>query len=627
MTMCKLKIQPDNKSIKHEKGINLLEAITKAGIKVASPCGGEGTCGKCRVVLKSEGGLSLLTNSEKSFFTDKQIKAGNRLACQAKLVGDATLNIPDGSRISDLRILLSGAVRTVPLNPNIRKSYVQLPKQDLEDAVSAYEQLKSKLDRQSSHKPNITVLRSLGAKLHDSEGKLTAVCRNGKIMAVEAEDTTESLYGIAFDIGTTTIVGVLVDLITGEDLAVASASNPQAQHGHDVISRINFTVEHQDGLETLQNSVLESVNQIIDDLVKSAEISPDKIYEMTVVGNSTMYHLFLGLSPRSLGIMPYIPIVSDAVEVKASDAGIQINPNGNIYVLPNIAGFIGADTVGAILAANFDQKDDKVKMLADIGTNCEIVLRIGDELVACSTPAGPAFEGAKIKHGVYAGPGAIEKIILNEDCEYSVIGNRKPIGICGSGLVDIGAELLRTGIVDQRGKMLSADEITGEISPLIKQRIIKGEDGVEFIVAQASRSSVERDALPAVDHLGDEGNITIAQEDIRELQLAKAAIRTGIDVLIDRVGIELEQLDELLIAGGFGSYINKENAIRLGLIPDLPAEKIKFIGNAAIVGARLALISSEARASADQIPKITQHIQVANTPDFQTQFMEAMLFV
>jgi len=332
---------------------------------------------------------------------------------------------------------------------------------------------------------------------------------------------------------------------------------------------------------------------------------------MTVVGNSTMYHLLLGLFPRSLGLMPYIPVVSDSVDVDAAELGIQINPNANIHVLPNIAGFVGADAVGAILAAELDQSsDDKVKMLTDIGTNCEIVLRIGDELYACSTPAGPAFEGAKIKHGIYAGPGAIERVVLNKDCEYKVIENRSPVGICGSGLVDIGAELLRTGIVDQMGKMLSANELTNEISPLIKQRLIEGNDGVEFVIAKSA----------------DGENITVAQRDIRELQLAKAAIRTGIEVLINKVDIELEQIDELLIAGAFGNYINKENAIRLGLIPNLPLEKIKFVGNAAIVGARLALISRSARASADQIPQVTQHIQVANTPDFQTQFMEAMLF-
>lgn len=610
--MYKLTIQPDNKSIKVEKGTNLWEAITKAGIKISSPCGGEGTCGKCRIILKTKDGLSPLTDSERSFLTSKQIESGSRLACQAKLVGDATINIPDSTRVSDMRILLTGAVRTVQLNPNARKIYVQLPKQNLEEAVSAYDQLKFQLDGKIRGKVDIKVLRDLALEVHECDGKLTAVCCNGEIIAVESGNTTESLYGIALDVGTTTIVGVLVDLVKGEDLAVASISNPQAQHGHDVISRINFTIERQDGLEILQKLVLEAVNHVIDDLVESAEISSEQIYEMTVVGNSTMYHLFLGLFPRSLGLMPYIPVISEAVEAKATDAEVQINPNANIYVLPNIAGFIGADTVGAILAANLDEKsDDKVRMLADIGTNCEIVLRMGDELVACSTPAGPAFEGAKIKHGVYAGPGAIERVVLNEDCEYSVIGNGKPTGICGSGLVDIGAELLRIGIVDQRGKMLSADELTNEINPLIKQRLVEGDDGVEFVIAKSA----------------DGENITIAQQDIRELQLAKAAIRTGIEVLIDQVGVELEQIDELLLAGGFGSYINKENAIRLGLIPNLSVEKIKFIGNAAIVGARLALISREARTSADRIPQITQHIQVANTSDFQTQFMEAMFFV
>lgn len=611
MNMCKLTIQPDKKSIKVEKDTNLLEAISSAGIKVASPCGGEGTCGKCRIVLKSKEGLSPLTDSERDFLTIKQIEAGNRLACQAKLVGDATIVVPDSSRVSDMRILLSGALRTVQLNPNIRKNYVQLQKQKLEEAVSAYDQLKSKLNCKISDRADISVLRDLSVQFSESEGKFTAVCGNDKVIAIEKEDTTQSCYGIALDIGTTTIVGVLVDLITGEDLAAASLSNPQAKHGHDVIARINFTIENKNGLEILEKLVLDAVNQIIFDLVKSSGINSEHIYEMTVVGNSTMYHLFLGLFPRSLGIIPYVPIVSDAIEVSAADAGIEINPNANVYVLPNIAGFIGADTVSAVLSGELDKKyDGKIRVLADIGTNCEIVLRAGDELFACSTAAGPAFEGAKIKHGVYAGPGAIEKVVLNSDCQYKVIGDVSPVGICGSAVIDIGAELLRNGIVDQMGRMLSSDELKNEISPQIKQRLIQGDNGTEFVIAQSE----------------DGENITFAQQDIRELQLGKAAIRTGIQVLLDKVGVDLEQIDEFLIAGGFGNYINKENAIRLGLIPNLPEEKIRFIGNAAIVGARLALISREARSSANLIPKMTKHIQVAKTPDFQTQFMEAMLF-
>jgi len=609
--ICKLTIKPDNKSIELEKGANLLEAITKAGIQITSPCGGEGTCGKCRVIIESDTGLSPLNDLEKSVLKNEQIKNRSRLACQAELTGNAVISIPEPSRVSDMQILLSGAAKPFKLNPSIYKTFVHLPKQNLENAVSAYAQLKSQLDGKIHHKSSIKVLRDLAIGLNKSDGNLTPVFCNNRIISIESGNTVDKCYGMALDIGTTTIVGALIDLQNGEDLAFASVSNPQSKYGHDVISRINLTIEKTDGLQILQSLAIEAVNQVIDKLVQSAKIPSENIYEMTVVGNSTMYHLLLGISPRSLGLMPYIPVVSDAVSLQASELGIKINPNGNIYVLPNIAGFLGADTVGAILAAGLENNSDgKTQMLADIGTNCEIVLKKNDEMIACSTAAGPAFEGAKIKHGIYAGPGAIEKIVLNDDCEYKVIGNKNPTGICGSAVVDIGAELLKTGIVDMRGKMLPAEELDNKVKPNLKKRIIHGDDGLEFVIAQSETGE----------------NITMTQRDIRELQLGKAAIRTGIEVLLDKVDIKLEQIDELLIAGGFGNYINKENAIRLGMIPKLPTEKIKFIGNAAIVGAKMALLSREARESANKISKSTKHIQVAETPDFQMKFMESMLF-
>jgi len=332
-----------------------------------------------------------------------------------------------------------------------------------------------------------------------------------------------------------------------------------------------------------------------------------------VVGNSTMFHLLLGIHPRSLGIMPYVPVVSHSVDVNAQDLGIlQVNPAANVHVLPNIASFVGADTVGAILAANFDRaEDDSIKIMADMGTNCEIILRKNSQLFACSAAAGPAFEGARIKYGMYAGPGAIESVSLNDDCKYKIIGRGAPKGICGSGLVDLGAELLRVGIVDITGRMLSSDELS-KISPQLQKRIIRNESDkmLEFVVAHSAKNEP----------------ITLTQRDMRELQLAKAAIRTGIEVLLRQAGLQLDDVDELYIAGGFGNYLDKENAIRLGLIPQLPLERIKFIGNAAFIGAKMALISRDIRNRADKVARNTHHLQIADTPDFQNLYMESMMF-
>ncbi|MBI1930347.1 DUF4445 domain-containing protein, partial [Candidatus Poribacteria bacterium] len=321
---------------------------------------------------------------------------------------------------------------------------------------------------------------------------------------------------------------------------------------------------------------------------------------------------------------PYVPVFSAGLNIPAAALDFKVNPKANVHVLPNIAGFVGADTVGAILAAGFDEPDGRTRMLADIGTNCEIVLRHGDALYACSTPAGPAFEGAKIRHGMYAGDGAIEQIRLsppstggegahppNEgDCTYKVIGHKAPQGLCGSGLVDIGAELLRVGIVDLTGRMLPPEELPEELPQALKNRVIERDGQIQFVIAIAENGEP----------------ITLTQRDMRELQLAKAAIRTGIEVLLQHTGLSIDALDELCIAGGFGSYLNKDNTIRLGLIPDMPRNRIRIIGNAAIGGAKLALISQEMRRRAETVARQTRHLQIAETPDFQTQFMEAMLF-
>jgi len=517
-----------------------------------------------------------------------------------------------------MRILLGGASRKVVLEPSVVKRFVQLPSQALGGAVSEIELLRNTLDLRADLRAEPAILRELSLILHSANRGLTVIACDDRIIALEPGDTIDSVYGLALDVGTTTVVGVLMDISTGKDLAVASAVNGQTRYGHDVIARIKHSIEIDDGLAALQDAVKDTVNRIIMEVAFVANISPAEIYETTVVGNTTMSHLLLGISPRSLGHLPYVPVFSAALNVSAAELGFKVNPKANVHVLPNIAGFVGADTVGAILAAGFDEPDGRTRMLADIGTNCEIVLRHGDALYACSTPAGPAFEGAKIRHGMYAGDGAIEQIHLEEgdnplnegDCTYKVIGHKAPQGLCGSGLVDIGAELLRVGIVDLTGRMLPPEELPEELPQALKNRVIERDGQIQFVIAMAENGEP----------------ITLTQRDMRELQLAKAAIRTGIEVLLQHTGLSIDALDELCIAGGFGSYLNKDNAIRLGLIPDLPRNRIRIIGNAAIGGAKLALISQEMRRRAETVARQTRHLQIAETPDFQTQFMEAMLF-
>lgn len=598
----KLVISPDNLEIEVAPQANLMTELAKAGIMLTSPCGGEGTCQKCRVIVSED---------------VKPVPADFWLACQTKIESDLTVEVPPTSRASEMRILVGGTSRQVTFDPAITKQCVKLPDQNLQGSIAEIDLLIQALDLRADLKADYDILRKLPVVLEKSERELTAVTCQDRILDLELGDTSDCAYGVALDVGTTTIVGTLVDLSTGKDLAVASTVNRQAQHGYDVIARIKFSMEHDQGLSILQELVQESVNQVLIEVAEAAKVDLNQIYEVSIAGNTTMSHLMLGVSPESLGSLPYVPVFSDAIEVSTVDLGLKTHPEANAHFLSNIGGYVGADTVAAILATELDQANSRTRMLIDIGTNCEIVLRRGDDLFACSTPAGPAFEGAKISCGMYAGHGAIERVSLSDDCTIKTIGGGEPIGICGSGIVDIGAELLRTGIVDSTGRMLLRSELPDNLPTGLRERVIDHNGEIEYCIAEK----------PQVDTVSSEAQpIVFTQRDMRELQLAKAAIRSGIDVLVKEVGLSIQDLDQLLIAGGFGSYLNKANAIRLGLIPDLPHDRIKIIGNAAIAGAKLALISQEQRRGGQAIASETQHLQIAETPDFQVYFMEAMIF-
>lgn len=607
-----LKLVPEAKTLEVETGTPLREALASLGVTVSSPCGGEGTCGKCRVqVHGSQEGLTPPTSTERGLLTADQLEAGIRLSCDARVCGEVEVEVPASSRTSDMRVLLGGVTREVPAEPAVTKVAVELPPQTLSEAYSRFEHLRRCGDLRSDLTSDLGLLRHLPEVLDGADGPVTAVVRGNRLIGVEPGDTAARCLGVALDLGTTTVVATLVDLVTGRELGFASAVNRQTAHGHDVIGRINVTIERPDGLEVLRQGALESLNEVIDQVTQRAGVGRDGIYEATVVGNATMMHLFLGINPASLGQLPYIATVGDAVDAKASELGLDLHPSAWAHVLPNIAGFVGGDTVGVILAAGFDEDDGRIRMVADIGTNCEIALRLGDRLIVTSTPAGPAFEGARISSGMYAAPGAIEEVRIDAGkVRCKVIDGASPRGLCGSGLVDAGAELLRTGMVDMTGRLLPAEEQDGNLPTELRERLVPHESDLSFLIAESD------DGAP----------IVLTQRDVRELQLAKGAIRTGIDLLLDQAGVTLSDLDEFCIAGGFGNYLDKANAIQLGLIPDLPLEKLRFIGNGALVGAKLSLLSQTLRRAGAQAAREAEHVQVAHTPDFQMRFSEAMLF-
>ena len=428
---------------------------------------------------------------------------------------------------------------------------------------------------------------------------------------MEPGDTSQQLYGIAVDIGTTSVVVALMDLKSGDTLGVASASNPQATFGADVIARIDHVIQNPEGLDQLNRRVVQAINRLTAKLAKDNGISPGEIYQMTVVGNTTMSHLFLKADPTNLATAPFIPVVSAAVQAEARELGIDIAPHAQVYVTPSIAGYVGGDTIGVIMSTDIYQKEG-IYLAIDIGTNGEIVLAKNGEMISCSTAAGPAFEGAQIKFGMRAAKGAIERVVIKDDVEIKVIGNQPAKGICGSGLMDAVAEMVRVGVIEPNGRLVSQED-AGHLPTNLRKRLGSNDElGTYFILA-----------FPE-DGLGEE--VVLTQRDIRELQLAKAAIAAGIQVLLEQLGLTIQEIDEVLLAGAFGSYINKFSALGIGLLPAVDPDKIKSVGNAAGAGARKFLVSQEMRREAEKVARRVKHLELSCRLDFQDRFVSCLSF-
>ena len=604
---CELTLLPEHQTCTVPAGTTLREALARLDVPLTAPCSGEGTCGKCKVEVH-QGAVEDPQGTERALLEVEQLHAGLRLACQARLLGDAQVSVPAYSREPTMRIIMGGTGTQVAVDPLLSKRAVHLTTQTLAEPYARLEHLRRCGDFRADLRADWDLLPQLPALLPVEESTITAVVRDDQLLAIEAGDTADRCYGLSLDLGSTTVVACLVDLNTGLDLAYGATVNRQTEHGHDVIARIDLCAEREDGLKLLRRAALDSLEEAIEQVLVEANVQREEIYEATLVGNATMAHLFLGIPPASLGTMPYVSTVGDPVEAPARDLGLRLHPAARIHVLPNIAGFVGSDSVGAILAAGLDEDDGRIRLLADIGTNCELILRLGGRLFVTSTPAGPAFEGASITCGMYAAPGAIEQVTLDDDVHCKVIGAKAAQGLCGSGLVNAVSELVRTGIVDDTGRLLPVAELNGEIGPALRDRIIEREDEIAFVLAEG------------------ETPVSLSQRDIRELQLAKAAIRTGIDVLLEYAGVEPDQLDEFCVAGGFGSYIDKAGAMLLGLFPRMAPTKIHFIGNGALVGANMVLLARQLRHRSVRVARQAEHLQLAHTPNFQMRFTEAMLF-
>ncbi len=602
MKTFKVTVLPNNKTIEVSGEKSLHAALTDAGFPIEGTCGGRGTCGKCKVKIL-DGTKSLSRGISKKLTKDEQ-EAGWRLACLIPIEEDLKIMIPRKAEEGDRKSHLGGS-NFYEVNTVLQKKHLSLQQPTLKDQTSDLRRIAVELginDPEFSYQ----IIKKASKVLRDGKFDVTVTFTENKLLDIEEGDTADELYGVAFDIGTTTVVGSLLNLKTGEVLSAHAEANLQRGYGADVIARITYVSENKDGLEILQTKVIETLKNIIDNLVEKSNIDRKNIYSIVAVGNTTMQHLLVGADPTHIARAPYIPAFQDSLKLKTVDLGLDVNDEAQIYVAPNVAGYVGADTVGVVLATYIEESEDML-LAVDIGTNGELVLGNKDRMLSCSTAAGPAFEGAQIKYGMRAANGAIEKVKITDTVNLEVIGNVKPVGICGSGLVDAVAELVRVGIISSQGRILPPEEVSGLSQDLV-DRIIEGQNGYDFVLYR--------------DEAGED--VLLTQKDVRELQLAKGAIYAGINILVKEMGIELKDISKVLLAGAFGNYIDINSAKTIKL---LPAElDVAQVGNAAGIGSRMLLASELEKERADNISKKIQYVELSSRLDFQDEFITALGF-
>jgi uncharacterized 2Fe-2S/4Fe-4S cluster protein (DUF4445 family) len=584
---------------KCRKKESLLACARRLGVGISSICGGKGTCHSCKVQVLS-GTVSKPTPNELETFSRREIKEGWRLACQTYPASDCKVAVPAESMTTPQRLQVEGLeVKVRPESP-FRAYRLQLAAPSLETPQADADRLLKALNQQHKlrcTKVNIGALRTISDQLRSWKWKSWAVVRNGEVIAILPPKSRQ--LGLAIDLGTTKVAGYLVDLGDGRTLAAKGVMNPQISYGEDIISRINRVVKSPDEGVQLQELAVDAINGLSTDLCAEAGAKPEEIVEAVVVGNTAMHHLFLRLPVKQLALSPFVPAVSRALEVRAGELGLNIAPGAYVHLLPNIAGFVGADHVSMLLATDAWQAK-KTTVALDIGTNTEVSLICNGKIAATSCASGPAFEGGHIKYGMRAATGAIERLRIDGDkIQYQTIDGAPPVGICGSGILDALAQLYLAEIIDEGGRIIDNRH---------RVRAYKGQR--EFILV----SKEERKGKPA---------ITITQHDVRELQLAKAAIRTGIQVLLETSGCSEAEIKQVIIAGAFGTYIDVASAVAIGMLPSLPLNRFRQVGNAAGMGAKLALISLKSRAEAQAVASRVSYIELASRPGFQPTFVQA----
>ena len=630
-------LMPSGRRGKVEHGTLVLDAARQLGVEIESICGGRQTCEKCRVLVEeghfdkhgitsSEEHLSPRTFNEidllKELGTPEQ-----RLSCNARVLGDLLITVPEGSRAKKQIIRKSASERIIEVEPTVRQVYVEVDKAQLGMHRGDWGRLQDALSEQwnlNDLEIELQTLQHLQATLRKDDWQVTVTIWDEKQVIDVQPGYQEGAYGLAVDVGSTTVASYLCNLRTGELLATESAMNPQVSYGEDLMSRISYTMTNPDGLQKMNEAIIETINKLAVQAARSAKISKARIYEIALVGNTTMVHILLGINPIELGGAPFALANRDTMDIKARELGLRLHPNANAHILPSQAGHVGADNVG-VLVAEEPQLKDGITLTVDVGTNAEIVLSSPKWMYSASSPTGPAFEGGQISSGMRASPGAIERVRIDRDTKlprFKVIGDDRwsdawkiglsvspddqprhlAAGICGSGIIEVIAELYLASVLTPDGRF----------NPDLESECLVWDEGKRkgaYILATAEQSSSGKPVM-------------ITQDDVRNIQLAKAALYAGAKLLMMRA--DVQKVDEIIMAGAFGSYIDPKHAMVLGLIPDCKLEKVHAVGNAAGDGARIALLNRSKRRYASEIAYQVKYIETAVDPDFQEEFVKAM---
>lgn len=581
-----------------EEGETILEAAQRAGIMLNATCGGEGVCGRC-VVRVMDGKVATSNNEDEADRFGLQRDKGWHLACLTKVEGDVRVHIPPDSLTTAQRTQTEGQSLPITLDPAVRVIEVRVPPPSLDDLRSDADRIRETLGLPGLVFPH-PVLASLSTDIRAYEYDFSMFLREMTVVAVRPPGSPA--LGLAVDLGTTKLAGYLIDLANGETLASAGEMNPQIAFGEDVMARIGHTLSKPDGGEQLQNVIAEALNSLAERLCAEAGYSTLDIADAVIVGNTAMHHLFLGLPVKQLGLAPYVAAESGSMDVNAGEIGLSFAPAANVHVLPNIAGFVGADHVAMLLGSGMTDGEETILGL-DIGTNTEISLIAGGKHYSCSTASGPAFEGAHIRHGMRAAPGAIESVVIRDgEVMLQTIDHQDPVGICGSGILDTVAQLRKIEAITSSGSFSKTSE-----DPRIRQ----GEKGKEYVLVDGSENN------------GRE--ITFNRSDVNQIQLAKGAMRTGVSILLEKAGISEEEIDTVILAGAFGTYLDVQSGVDIGMFPNLPKERFKQVGNAAGAGARMALLSKAKRLEAAEIARNVRYVELTTIPSFTKIFSKCLM--